>query len=244
MKHGDILKKNHILYTLTVLLILTFSSTSGCIDTPAAPAAFADKNALDSYGWSQVGTVEQKTIEQKITTSTSISVNSTVVKYRNDRLEKDIENQIQEFRDQHRLPDSFGAPYVTSEIQVNRIALPAGVRLPDDIVNKILESKSREVSSENNIEELRSSGTREITLKNGLTVPVYTYEGTWGSGNESLGVIAIVAAYESEESSTIITGIVPNGSMSVNLGPVNGTLYTIDGERELQEMLKLISTIQ
>lgn len=244
MKHGDILKKNHILYTLTVLLIVTFSSTSGCIDTPAAPAAFADKNALDSYGWSQVGTVEQKTIEQKITTSTSISVNSTVVKYRNDRLEKDIDNQIQEFRDQHRLPDSFGVPYITSEVQVNRITLPAGARLPSDMMNRILESKSREMSSENNIDDLRSSGTRQITLKSGLTVPVHTYEGTRGSGNESLGVIGIIAAYESEESSTIITGIVPNGSMSVNLGPVNGTLYTIDGERELEEMLKLISTIQ
>ncbi|WP_256623150.1 hypothetical protein [Methanolobus chelungpuianus] len=238
------MKKNHILYTLTVFLLLTFSSTSGCIDTPAAPAAFADKNALDSYGWSQVGTVEQRTIEQKITTSTSVSFNSTIVKYRNDRLEKDIESQVQEFRDQYRLPDSFEAPYITSEVQVNRITLPAGVRLPGDMMNRILESKSKEMSSENNIDGLRSSGTRQITLKNGLTVPVYTYEGNRGSGNESLGVIAIITAYESEESSTIITGIVPNGSMSVSLGPVNGTLYTIDGERELQEMLKLISTIQ
>lgn len=238
------MKKSYILYIPTVLLLLTFSATSGCIDTPVAPAAFVDESTLSSYGWSQAGPVEQRTIEQKITTSTSVSANSTVVKYRNDRLEKDIENQVQEFRDQYRLPDSVGVPSITSEFQINRITLPAGVKLPGDMMNRILESKSKEMSSENSIEDLRSSGTRHITLKNGLIVPVYTYEGTRGSGNESLGVIGIIAAYEGEESSTIITGIVPNGSMSVNLGPVSGTLYSIDGEKELQEMLKLISTIQ
>jgi hypothetical protein len=32
--------------------------------------------------------------------------------------------------------------------------------------------------------------------------------------------------------------------MSANMGYVNGNLFTIDGERELEEMLKLIATLE
>lgn len=232
------------MYILIVVLVLSFLSTSGCLDTPAASMTFVDENALSSYGWSQVGPIEHNNIEQKISNSTSITINTTVVKYRNDRLAKDVENQVNDFKERYKLPDSIEAPSVTSEFHVNRITLPAGVVLPADIINRIVESKTEDLSSDNGIEDFRSAGTRQITLNNGLTVPVYTYTGIKDLENESLSVIGIVAVYQSEGASTVITGIVPYGNMSVNIEPVSGTLFTIDGESELEEMLKLISTMQ
>jgi hypothetical protein len=101
-----------------------------------------------------------------------------------------------------------------------------------------------DLSSENNLEDLKATSTRQITLQSGLTVPVYIHLGAKDSGSGGLSVIAVVAAYENEDSSTIITGIIPNGSMSANMGPVSGNLFTIDGERELEEVLRLISTVQ
>jgi PIN domain nuclease of toxin-antitoxin system len=229
---------------MIVLLILSFSAMTGCVETPAASPALVDEDALKSYGWSQTGTEEHRTREQKISDSASISINSTVVKYRNDRLEKDIQEQVSDFKSEYKIPVNIEVPPITSEIHTNRVTFPAGVKLPNDIITRIMESNANELSSENNIEDFRTTGTRQVTLQDGLTVPVYIYSGTRGSGSDGLSVIGIVAAYENQGSNTVITGIIPNGSMSVSLGPVNGTLFTIDGERELEEVLRLISTIQ
>ncbi|WP_292463916.1 hypothetical protein [Methanolobus sp.] len=238
------MKKFHTSCILVTLMIMSSLSITGCIDTPDALPAFVDENALDSYGWSQIEAVEYRTFEQKISNSTSVSINSTVVKYRNDRLAEDIEKQISDFKNDHNLPVNIEVPSITSEIHTSRITFPAGVKLPNDIINRIVESSVKDLSSDNNIEDLKATSTRQITLQSGLKVPVYIHSGATGSGSGGLSVIAVVAAYEDEDSSTIITGIIPNGSMSVNMGPVSGNLFTIDGERELEEVLRLISNIQ
>jgi hypothetical protein len=57
-------------------------------------------------------------------------------------------------------------------------------------------------------------------------------------------MLGFVTAFENEDTSTIVMGVVPDGEYNVDAGIVNGTLFSIDGNSELDEMLELVSTIE
>lgn len=235
---------HHHKIILTLLLCVLLISTTGCMETPDVSPAFLDDEALNVHGWSKIGDVEYRTIEQKISDHTSINISVATVKYRNDRLTHDIEEQISEFNNISKLPLKIKVPKTSSEVYTNRLTFPAGVKMPTSVISKLVESYKDELSTKNGINDTKMTGTRQITLADGISVPVHIYSGTWGEESNRLNVIGFVAAYESKNSNTIIAGFVPNGSISVNSGPFNSTIFKVDGEKELETILSLISTVK
>jgi hypothetical protein len=80
------------------------------------------------------------------------------------------------------------------------------VKLPNDINKRNSGKQCERPELENNLEDLKATSTRQVILQSGLTVPVYIHSGAKDSGSGGLSVIAVVAAYENVDSSTLSQG--------------------------------------
>ncbi|TGC08751.1 hypothetical protein CUN85_08770 [Methanolobus halotolerans] len=214
------------------------------METPAASPALIDETTLENHGWSQEGEIEYSTLQQSISDSSSISFNSTFVKYRNERLTSDIIDQTNSFKDAYNIPFDSEFPKMDAWISTNRITLPGGAKLPIDMISKMTNRSFNDMSEQNNIRNFSKIETRELVMKEGSVIYVSIYSGSASAQNSSLNVLGLVAAFGNEDSSTIVIGMTPNGSLPVNIGPVEADLFTIDGNKEIEEMLELIATIE
>ncbi|WP_406657600.1 hypothetical protein V7O62_03325 [Methanolobus sp. ZRKC2] len=233
--------KNMVIAFISVILIAT---SMGCIETPAAAPALLEESALAKYGWSQEGDIEYNIIQHNISDSNSISFNSTVVNYKNNRLAADIQGQANDFRESYNIPFSPEIPMIDAWISTNTITLPAGATLPTNLISKMTNSKVNDLSEQNSIRNLSKIETRELTMKDGSVIEVSIYSGLAPSQNLSLNILGIVAAFEKDDSSIIVIGVTPNGSLPVKVGGVEADLFSIDGNREIEEMLELVTTIE
>ncbi|MDW7733117.1 MAG: hypothetical protein SCH66_11915 [Methanolobus sp.] len=229
---------------ITCFSILLIASSMGCMETPAASPALISDNTLAKYGWSQEEDIEYNTLRQSISDSASISFNSTVVKYRNDRLAADITEQANNFKESYNLPFDPEIPMMDAWISTNRITLPAGATIPTELISKITDSGVNEMSEQNNVGSFSKIETRQLTMKDGSVVSVSIYSSSVPSQNSSLNILGVVTAFGNDDSSTIVLGMTPNGSLPVNIGDTEADLFSIDGNREIEEMLELISTIE
>lgn len=214
------------------------------METPAASPALINENTLTKYGWSQEADIEYNTIQQSISDSTSISFNSTVVKYKNDRLASDITEQANNFKESYNLPFEPEVPMMDAWISTNRITLPAGATIPTELISKMTDSSVNDMSEQNNIGSLSKIETRQLAMKDGSVISVSIYSGLAPSQNSSLNILGVVTAFGNDDSSTIVIGMTPNGSLPVKIGDTEADLFSIDGSREIEEMLELISTIE
>jgi hypothetical protein len=232
----------NITFLISALIIISISF--GCLETPMTSPATIDENALLAYGWSQVS-VEERSFEQTITNSTSIVLNSATVKYQNERLISDINEQAIEFQESNKLPVSIDLPgSISASIVTYRLSLPAGAKLPTGLVSKIMESKINEIEADNNAGDVQETTTRKITLSDGTETIVRIFSASGNSTDSEMRIVGFVTAFENDDSSTIVMGFVPDGGHHVEIGPVNGTLFYIDGNKEINEMLELVSTIE
>gem|GEM_PF-3490966 len=235
-----IIKKNYFL----ISLLLIISLSSGCLETPQATPAAIDENALLAYGWSQVS-IEENSFEQIVTDSTSIVLNSTTVKYHNDRLSEDISKQVSDFQESNNLPVSIILPEnLSAQIITYRLSLPSGAKLPTGLVSKIMEKKIAEIEDDGEVENLQETTSRNLTLADGTETMVKIFSASGNSTDSGMRMLGFVTAFENEDTSTIIMGLVPDGEYRVEVWPINDTLFSIDGESELDEMLELVSTIE
>ncbi|WP_094228480.1 hypothetical protein [Methanolobus psychrotolerans] len=218
--------------------------SSGCLETPQATPAAIDEDALLAYGWSQVS-IEENSFEQAVTDSTSIFLNSTTVKYHNDRLSEDISKQVSDFKESNSLPVSIMIPEnLSAQLITYRLSLPSGIKLPTGLVSKIMEQKIDEIEANNDVGKQQESTTRKLVLADGTETIVKIFSASGNSTESGMRMLGFVTAFENEDTSTIVVGFVPDGEYRVEVWPVNETLFSIDGNRELDEMLELLSTIE
>jgi hypothetical protein len=243
-KTGDILKAPINRSTLIMISIFLIIASLGCLETPVATPALIHEDALTSYGWSQIDDIEYNTFEQEISNSTTLFLNSTTVKYQNDRLISDIEEQTGIFKEEYKLPPEMQFPTLTAHITTIRIALPGKARIPSDIFSKIVDSSVEEMNEQNSIGEINESNKMQLITNSGATIYLSTFTGAMPMENSSLKMLGFVAVIENEEFSTIVYGMTPNGTLPVKVGPLEANMYSIDGERELNEMIELSKTIE
>jgi hypothetical protein len=229
---------------LLISLLFIISLSSGCLETPQASPAVIDDNALLAYGWSQVS-IEENSLEQTVTDSTSIVLNSTTVKYHNDRLSEDISKQVSDFQESNKLPLSIPIPEnLSAQIITYRLSLPSGAKLPTGLVSKIMEKKIGEIEDGSDIENLQEKTSRNLILADGTETMVKIFSASGNSTDSGMRMLGFVTAFENEDTSTIVMGLVPDGEYRIEVWPINDTLFSIDGESELDEMLELVRTIE
>lgn len=230
---------------LTLIAILTTTLfICGCLETAQTVPATIDDAALEAYGWSQVS-LEENAHEQNITDTTSIVFNSATVKYHNDRLTSDINEQALKFKEENNLPVSIEIPEsLSAQIITYRLTLPSGTKLPTELVSKIMDSRMSEIQENNDIENTQESSTRTITLADGSEAFVNIFTSSTNTTDSGMKMMGFFTTFSNEDSSTVVMGFVPDGAYTVNAGIINGTVFSIDGESEIDEMLKLVSTIK
>jgi hypothetical protein len=230
-------------FTLIIMLV-TVLFICGCLETAQTEPATIDEAALEAYGWKQVS-LEEKSLEQNITESTTIVFNSTTVKYHNDRLTSDINEQVLEFKEENNLPVSIELPEsLSAQVITYRLTLPSGTKLPTEIVSKILDSRMNEIQESNDIEIIQEASTRTITLADGSEAVVKIFTSSANSTASEMKMMGFFTTFSNEGSSTVVIGFVPDGAYTVDAGIINGTVFSIDGENEIDEMLELVSTIE
>ncbi|QLC49767.1 hypothetical protein HWN40_05660 [Methanolobus zinderi] len=228
---------------LSITCVVFLIAFSGCMETPEASPALIDENALAAYGWSQDEEIEYNSFQQNISDSSAISFKSTVVRYKNDRLASEIEEQREEFKQAYNVPFAPEVPMTEAWIRTNRITLPGGAKIPTDLISKLRDSNVNDMSEQNDVRSFSKIDTRELAMQDGSVVSVSIYSGATGQ-NSSLNVLGLVTVFEDGDSSVIVMGMTPNGSLPVNIGSVEADLLSIDGNDEIEEMLELISTIE
>jgi len=237
-----LIKTINIIFLLIILFL--FLPGSGCLEASSVKPAIIDENALIAYGWSQVS-IEEGSFSQVISSSTTITINSSTVKYRNDRLSKEVNEQILEFKESSKVPIPLEVPQnLSAQIITYRISLPMGITVPERVISRIMEGKINEIEQSNNIENLQDTTTKILVLADGTETFVKMFSASGNSTDKGLSMLGFVTAFESEGSSTIVFGLVPNGSYTIDAGPVNGTLFHIDGHSERNQMLQLVSTVE
>lgn len=230
--------------SIVIISIFLLSASLGCLETPVATPALIDEAALTSYGWSQTEDIEYNTFEQEVSNSTSLTFNSTKVTYQNDRLIADIEKQTGEFKEEYMLPSDMHIPTITAQIITNRIALPGKVSIPSEMLSGIVDSSVEDINKQNNIGAFNESNKMQLTSNTGASIYLSTFTGAIDAENSSMSMLGFVAIIEDEEFSTIIYGMTPNGTLPVKVGPLEANLFSIDGEKELAEMIELVKAIE
>ena len=230
--------------SIVIISIFLLSASLGCLETPVATPALIDEAALTSYGWSQTEDIEYNTFEQEFSNGTSLKFNSTKVTYQNDRLIADIEKQTGEFKEEYMLPSDIQIPTITAQIITNRIALPGNVSIPSEMISGIVDSSVEDINKQNSIEKFNESNKIQLTSNTGARIYLSTFTGARNAENSSISMLGFVAIIEDEEFSTIIYGMTPNGTLPVKVGPLEANLFSIDGEKELAEMIELVKSIE
>ena len=232
---------------LTIVSMIALTLTSGCLETPDATPAEVSSEALSKYGWVQADEVTYESQEQEIS-GTVITINTAMIWYQNERLGEEIIAELQNLFSQYDLQTDVEMPKIGSSLITFRVVLPGGIALPSSMASSLIDSQIENMAKNNNIENVRKVGTQEITVKDGSSVTATTYAGTAVIDGDvdgaSIDAMVIVVPWSSAGTNIFAIGIVPDGDINLNLGPVEQTLITIDGEAETEEMLELIKTIE
>ena len=234
-----------IITFLTILSVLALTITSGCLETPAATPAEVSSEALSEYGWVQADDVTYESKEQDVS-GTVITINTAMVWYQNERLGEEIIAELRDLQSQYGLQMDTQMPKIGSSLITFRVVLPGGFALPSGMASSLIDSQIENMAKNNNIENVRKVGTQEITVKDGSSVTATTYAGTAvidGDG-ASIDAMVIVVPWSSAGTNIFAIGLVPDGDINMNLGSIEQTLITIDGDAEIEEILELIKTIE
>lgn len=243
--------RSQITIFLTIVSLLALTITSGCLETPAATPAKVSSEALSKYGWVQADDVTYESQEQNIS-GTIITINTAMVWYQDEQLGEEIISELRNLQSQYNMQMDVQMPKVGSSLITFRVVLPGGFALPSSMSASLIDLQIESLAKNNRIENIKKVGTREITVKDGSSVTATTYAGTAAMDDDvggdvngaSIGVMVIVVPWSSEGTNIFAIGVVPDGDVNLNLGPVEKTLITIDGNAEIEDMLELIKTIE
>ena len=239
--------RSQIIIFLTIISLLALTITSGCLETPEATPAEVSSEALSKYGWVQIGEVAYESQEEEIS-GTVIKINTAMIMYQDEQLGQDILEELRNLQSQYGVQADVQLPTVGSQLMTLRIVLPGGIGLPSSVTSKLIDSQIANLARDNNIENFKNVGTREITVKDGSTVTANTYSGTIALNGDmdgaSIDVMGIIAPWSSSGSNIFAIGVVPDGDINMEMGPIEKTVITIDGNAEIDDLLELIKTIE
>ncbi len=236
-----------IITFLTIVSLLALTITSGCLETPEATPAEVSSEALSKYGWVQIEDVAYASQEEEIS-GTVIKVNTAMIMYQDEQLGQDILEELRNLQSQYGVQADVQLPTVGSQLMTLRIVLPGGIGLPSSVTSKLIDSQIANLARDNNIENFKNVGTREITVKDGSTVTANTYSGTIALNGDmdgaSIDVMGIIAPWSSSGSNIFAIGVVPDGDINMEMESIEKTVITIDGNAEIDDLLELIKTIE
>ncbi len=236
-----------IITFLTIVSLLALTITSGCLETPEATPAEVSSEALSKYGWVQIGEVAYESQEEEIS-GTVIKINTAMIMYQDEQLGQDILEELRNLQSQYDVQADVQLPTVGSQLMTLRIVLPGGIGLPSSVTSKLIDSQIANLARDNNIENFKNVGTREITVKDGSTVTANTYSGTIALNGDmdgaSIDVMGIIAPWSSSGSNIFAIGVVPDGDINMEMESIEKTVITIDGNAEIDDLLELIKTIE
>ena len=236
-----------IITFLTIVSLLALTITSGCLETPEATPAEVSSEALSKYGWVQIGEVAYESQEEEIS-GTVIKINTAMIMYQDEQLGQDILEELRNLQSQYGVQADVQLPTVGSQLMTLRIVLPGGIGLPSSVTSKLIDSQIANLARDNNIENFKNVGTREITVKDGSTVTANTYSGTIALNGDmdgaSIDVMGIIAPWSSSGSNIFAIGVVPDGDINMEMESIEKTVITIDGNAEIDDLLELIKTIE
>ncbi len=236
-----------IITFLTIVSLLALTITSGCLETPEATPAEVSSEALSKYGWVQIGEVAYESQKEEIS-GTVIKINTAMIMYQDEQLGQDILEELRNLQSQYDVQADVQLPTVGSQLMTLRIVLPGGIGLPSSVTSKLIDSQIANLARDNNIENFKNVGTREITVKDGSTVTANTYSGTIALNGDmdgaSIDVMGIIAPWSSSGSNIFAIGVVPDGDINMEMESIEKTVITIDGNAEIDDLLELIKTIE
>ena len=235
---------------LTIVSMLALTITSGCLETPDATPAEVSSEALSKYGWVQADEVTYESKEQEVS-GTVITINTAMVWYQNERLGEEIIAEIYALQSEYNMQNmqmDVEMPRIGSSLITFRVVLPGGIALPSSMSASLIDSQIENMAKNNNIKDVRTVGTQEITVKDGSSVTATTYAGTAVIDGDvdgaTIDAMVIVVPWSTEGTNIFAIGLVPDGDININLGSVEKTLATIDGDAEIEEIIELIKTIE
>ena len=235
---------------LTIVSLFALMITSGCLETSAATPAEVSSEALSEYGWVQADDVTYESKEQDVS-GTVITINTAMVWYQNERLGEEIIAEIYALQSEYNMQNmqmDVEMPRIGSSLITFRVVLPGGIALPSSMSASLIDSQIENMAKNNNIKDVRTVGTQEITVKDGSSVTATTYAGTAVIDGDvdgaTIDAMVIVVPWSTEGTNIFAIGLVPDGDININLGSVEKTLATIDGDAEIEEIIELIKTIE
>ena len=235
-----------IITFLTIVSLLALTITSGCLETPEATPAKVSSEALSEYGWVRIGDVAYESQEEEIS-GTVIKVNTAMIMYQDEQLGQDMLAELSKLQSQYNVQVDAQLPTVGSQLMTLRVVLPGGIGLPSSATSSLIDSQIDKMARENNIENFKKVGTREITVNDGSVITANTYSGTIALDGDmngaSIDVMVIIAPWSSSGSNIFAIGVVPNGDINLTMRPIEKTIITINGDDEIDEIVEMIKTI-
>ena len=235
-----------IITFLTIVSLLALTITSGCLETSEATPAKVSSEALSEYGWVRIGDVAYESQEEEIS-GTVIKVNTAMIMYQDEQLGQDMLAELSKLQSQYNVQVDAQLPTVGSQLMTLRVVLPGGIGLPSSATSSLIDSQIDKMARENNIENFKKVGTREITVNDGSVITANTYSGTTaldGDVNDAtIDVMAIIAPWSSSGSNIFAIGVVPDGDINLTMEPIEKTIITINGDDEIDEIVEMIKTI-
>jgi len=238
---------------IILLLILIALLPSGCLQTEQATPALIPDEVLQGTGWVQVGDASYEDIDQQIAgINVSISMASVVYgdeKLRNEildsaraqaeEIDKSLATNINSIIDEFDNQDFAG-------IRTVRVMLPAGITIPNALLDNIIDKQIQTFVTELGIQEFHLAGEESFTTSSGEEATLKTYRGH--IENNVVSNIEVLSAYWNDGDSTIIAvAYYPYGDITTHYTLYNKEMdikiTSIDEQSMKEEVVKLITNI-
>ena len=146
----------------------------GCLETKEASPAYVNQATLDSLGWTMSGEPQVESMIQMVG-DFEIVMNTATVNYNDEDLMTDINRQISDLGVTKDPGNSEGEFY--SLFMTTRVALPAGITLPEQVLTGIIDASIQNMEQESGIKEFYLVGEETVTINTASTVQARSYEG-------------------------------------------------------------------
>jgi hypothetical protein len=220
----------------------------GCLETKEASPAYVNQATLNSLSWTMSGEPQVESMSQMIG-DVEIVMNTATVNYIDEALMTDIDRQISNLggtKDPGDGEEGFSSLFMTI-----RVALPAGITLPEQVLTGIIDASIKNMEQESDIKEFYPVGEETVTINTGSTVQARSYEGYIESDDDEnirFKIRGVIASWADEGTTLIVLGVIPAEDMIVKVSTdvrSSGTLtIAINEEREYQDILALIQNVE
>jgi hypothetical protein len=220
----------------------------GCLDTKEASPAYVNQATLDSLGWTMSGEPQVESMIQMVG-DVEIVMNTATVNYIDEDLMTDINRQISDLGATKDPGNSDGE--FTSLFMTTRVALPAGITLPEQVLTGIIDASIQNMEPESEIKEFYQVGEETVTINTASTVQARSYEGYIESSDDEnirFKIRGVVTSWADEGTTIIVLGVIPAEDMIVKESTdvmSSGTFtITINEEQEYQDIMTLIQNVE